>query len=115
MVTDVIDNSTDSPTIKMSDEICNATTELRRFLFERVYIDSAAKSEESKAKELLARLYEYFFLHPDRMPAFYAKNTEIEGVGRAVCDYISSMTDRYAIDKYKELFIPEVWQRVSDL
>ncbi len=115
MVTDVIDSSTDSPVVKMSDGICEATMELRKFLFERVYIDSAAKSEEYKAKELLARLYDHFYNHPEQMPAFYLQVADGEGVGRAVCDYISSMTDRYAIDKYKELFIPEVWQRVSDL
>ncbi len=113
MVTDLIDASTDSPVIKMSDEICEATMELRQFLFETVYIDSEAKAEESKAKELLARLYDYFYKKPEEMPEFFYKNSEKEGVGRAVCDYISSMTDRYAIDKYNELFIPKAWQKVS--
>ncbi len=114
MVTDVIDASTDKPEIRMSDGICEATMELRQFLFEHVYLDSAAKSEESKAKDLLARLYEYFYEHPDKMPEFYRNNAESCGIGRSVCDYISSMTDRYAIDKYNELFIPAAWQRVSD-
>ena len=113
MVTDLIDASTDKNEIMMSPAICEATMELRRFLFERVYINSEAKAEESKAKELLARLYEYYFTHPEKMPEFYVSNAEREGVGRAVCDYIASMTDRYAIDKYTELFIPEAWQRVS--
>ncbi len=113
MVTDLIDASTDSPEIKMSDEICEATMELRRFLFDNVYLNSEAKAEESKAKELLARLYDYYYTHPEKMPEFYFKNAEREGIGRSVCDYISSMTDRYAIDKYKELFIPVAWQRVS--
>ncbi len=114
MVTDVIDASTDKPEIRMSDGICEATMELRQFLFEHVYLDSAAKSEEAKAKDLLARLYEYFYEHPDKMPEFYRNNAESCGIGRSVCDYISSMTDRYAIDKYNELFIPAAWQRVSD-
>ena len=60
--------------------------------------------------ELLARLYEYFVRYPQKMPELYYRNTKDESVPRCVCDYVASMTDRYAIDLYKDLFIPRVWR-----
>lgn len=109
MVLSVIKASTDKPEIRMTDEIAQATNELRDFLFANVYSNSAAKTEDDKAKSMLVSLYEYFFKRPELMPELYFRNVESEGVGRCVCDYISSMTDRYAIDLYSELFIPRVW------
>ncbi len=110
MVSSVIESSTDKNSISMTPDILEATMDLRRFLFENVYVNSAAKAEEAKAKTLLEELYWYFFDHPEKMPKFYFDRVEGEGLGRTVCDYISAMTDRYAIDKYKEIFIPEVWR-----
>lgn len=114
MVTALIEASADKPEITMTKEVYDATMELRKFLFDRVYIDSVAKIEEAKARELIARLYEYYVKHPEAMPAFYLGNCETEGVERSVCDFISAMTDRYAVDKYRELFIPEAWRGNSD-
>lgn len=110
MVTSVIDASTDKPYIAMTDEIGKATEDLRSFLFEHVYMNPVAKSEDKKAKDLLIKLFEYFVAHPDKMPELYYRNIKEEPVERCVCDYISGMTDRYAIDMYHSLFIPEVWR-----
>lgn len=110
MVTSVIDASTDKPYIAMTDEIGKATDKLRSFLFEHVYLNPVAKSEDKKAKDLLIKLFEFFVAHPEKMPEFYYKNTKEETVERCVCDFISGMTDRYAIDTYHSLFIPEVWR-----
>ena len=110
MVQSVILASTDSPEIKMSPEIQDATNRLRTFLFEHVYTKSTVKGEEGKAKEMLAQLFEHFVEHPEQMPELYVRNIEAEGVKRCVCDFISGMTDRYAIDTYRELFIPRVWR-----
>ncbi len=110
MVTSVIDASTENPYIAMTEEVGKATEKLRNFLFERVYLNKEAKSEDSKAKELLIKLYEYFVAHPYKMPEFYYKNTENEPIERCVCDFVSGMTDRYAIDLYSELFIPKIWR-----
>ena len=109
LVSDIIRESTDKPEIRMSDEIGGAMMALRDFLFERVYMNSIAKAEDSKAMELLERLFDHFVKHPEEMPEIYYKNTATEPVERCVCDFISSMTDRYAIDLYKKLFIPNVW------
>ena len=111
MVSSVILESTDKDYIRMSKEIGEATSELRTFLFNNVYHDKVAKSEEDKAIEMLRILFEYFVKHPDEMPTIYKKNLEYESVERCVCDYISSMTDRYAIDLFRELYVPSMWRR----
>lgn len=110
MVTSVITASADKPEIRFTDEVGEATMQLRKFLFENVYTNPVAKSEDNKAQELLVRLFEYYVKHPQKMPELYYKNTQSEPVERCVCDFVASMTDRYAIDRYTELFIPQVWK-----
>jgi dGTPase len=66
--------------------------------------------EETKAKEMLAQLFEYFVEHSDKLPIDYLETISKESIERAVCDYLSGMTDRYAIELYHEIFIPEVWR-----
>lgn len=109
MVLSVITASTDKPEIKMTDEIQQVTDALRRFMFENVYEDKVAKHEDDKSKALLISLYEYFCRNPEKMPREYFVNVENEGVERCVCDYVSGMTDRYAIELYNELYVPQVW------
>ena len=110
MVNAVIEASHDKNTISMTAEVGEAMMEMRAFLMDHVYHNSPAKKEEKKAEELLTRLYEHFVENPHEMPEFYYENTEREGVERMVCDYISGMTDQYAIATYRRLFIPEVWK-----
>lgn len=114
MVTAVIDASKDKPEISITPHVGEAMNALRNFLFEAVYRNPIAKGEEVKAKEMLRELFTYFTAHPEKMPEFYYKNTENESVERCVCDYVSSMTDRYAIDIFKSIFIPSVWQKPSE-
>lgn len=109
MVLSVIKASEGRGEIRMTDEVGQATEELRGFLFEHVYENKTAKSEDDKAKALLESLYYYFCERPELMPEVYSKNLDSEGVGRCVCDYISGMTDRYAIDLYTDLFVPKIW------
>ncbi len=110
MVTSVIDESTDKPYIKMGAEIADASARLRSFLFENVYSNPVAKGEETKAQELLIKLFEYYVKNYDKMPEMYKKNIENEGVERCACDFISGMTDRYAIETYTSIFVPSVWR-----
>ena len=111
MVSSVIENGAER--IAMTGEVGEATAALRQFLFDRVYYNPAAKKEECKAKALLASLFDYFCKYPAKMPEFYRNRIETDGTERCVCDYISGMTDRYAIDLYEELFIPKVWSGTS--
>lgn len=110
MVTSVIEASRDCPEIRMTPDIQEATDELRRFLFDKVYLNPAAKAEESKAKALLIQLYGYYLAHPGRLPELYRRGVDSEGVGRCAADFVAGMTDRYAIETFKELFVPEVWR-----
>ncbi|MGM9683459.1 MAG: deoxyguanosinetriphosphate triphosphohydrolase [Eubacteriales bacterium] len=112
MVTSVIRASTDKPEISMEPTVQKATDELRAFLFENVYLNPVAKAEDGKAKELLCRLFDYYRANPDKMPALYRRKCDSDGVERCVCDFISGMTDRYAIELYSELYIPKVWTGV---
>ena len=110
MVTSVILASTDSDTIRMDPEIQKATDELRSFLFDAVYTNPVAKGEEGRARGVIAALFSYFSDHPDEMPELYQRFIPEEGVARCVCDFISCMTDRYAIDTYTKIFIPKFWR-----
>lgn len=107
---DIVTTSTGKNDILMSDEVGKAMSDIRSFMFERVYINPAAKSEESKAESLMKTLYEYFMNHFDKLPKYllelYEKGDSKEQI---VCDHVGAMTDRYAISVYEDIYIPKVW------
>ena len=109
MVTGIVKRGTADGKISMDEEIGSATDELRELLFSLVYTNPIAKGEEKKAEEMLGMLYEYYAAHPDRLPELYACNLGEDGSSRCAADYISGMTDRFAISAFKELFVPKVW------
>ena len=110
MTRDVIANSKNGD-IAMSDEIGGAMLELREFMFEHVYRNPEAKREETRARDMLLKLYEYFTEHPDAMPHEQMYLTYQFGVERAVCDYIAGMTDNFAVECFQRLFIPMGWNK----
>lgn len=110
MALSIIKASEGRPVIEMEPKIREATDRLHEFLYENVYRNPIAKGEEGKAEELLEKLYDYFIKHPEEMPDEHRNTAEIEGVDRAVCDHISCMTDRYALNLYKKLFLPDPWR-----
>ena len=93
----------------LSPGVEKALAELRAFMFEKVYRNPVAKGEESKAKDMLMRLYEYYYAHPEAIPEDFQPQMSLEGMERTVCDYIAGMTDNYAVDKFTEIFIPKGW------
>ena len=93
----------------MDAETDQAMQALRSFMFERVYRNPVAKGEESKARDILARLFAYYLAHPQALPESFQPQLSFDGMERTVCDYIAGMTDKYAVDKYTELFIPAGW------
>ena len=109
MVRSVVIGSENSATITMEPHIYKATMRLREFLFANVYTNPKAKGEEVRAESMLESLYRFFCDNPAELPDEFTETKETEGVARAVCDYISGMTDRYAINLYKDLFVPRVW------
>lgn len=79
-------------------------------MFDKVYLNPAAKQEEAKAELLLKKLYAYFIEHTDKLPDEYRSIMKKTDADRAVCDYISGMSDGYAVDLYTELFVPKFWK-----
>jgi len=109
LVTDIIVVSREAGCIMLSPEIEKALKDLRSFMFERVYRSPIAKAEESKAKDMLRRMFEYYIHNPDALPEDFHPQLSFEGLERTVCDYIAGMTDNYAVDKFTEIFIPVGW------
>jgi len=110
MITDIVTESMDKNYISMSQEIQNATDELRAFMFEKVYIGSKAKSQENKARYVVMALFDYFKKHPLKMPDEFIGRLECDELETVVSDYIAGMTDVYAINKFYEHFIPSPWR-----
>lgn len=112
MIHDIVINSMDSPEIILSQDVRWAMENLRKFMFRMVYTDKTAKSEEGKAEAVITALYEYYEEHLESLPEEYLVMIYYrgEGVSRSVCDYISGMTDQYAMAKYTEIFIPKAWR-----
>ena len=109
ILTDLVRNSGNGE-LRLSPEMEEAVDVFHNFLYEAVYFNPKAKSEESKVEGILGGIWDYYFSHPDRLPADFADIAEEDGLERAVCDYISCMTDKYAMYQYSELYIPAAWQ-----
>ena len=109
LVTDIIRVSREAGAICLSADVEKALKDLRSFMFERVYRNPIAKGEESKAKDMLCRMFDYYIAHPEAIPEDFHPQLSFEGIERTVCDYIAGMTDNYAVDKFTEIFIPMGW------
>ncbi len=108
LVNSLVNNSTKD--IVMDESTEKYYNMLHKFLFEAVYRNPKAKSEESKVQGIIERLYEFFTENPDKMGSEYLKVLENEGKERAVADYIAGMTDHYAITVFSEIYIPKSWE-----
>ncbi len=110
LVHNIIQNSVGKNEICMSEEIYTSMLSLRSFLYSRVYKDPVAKGEESRAEDLLAKLFQHYESHLELLPDQYLDMYESgEPKERVICDYIAGMTDQYAIAKFNEYFIPKAW------
>ena len=109
LVTDAIATSREAGRVMLSPPVEKALKDLRSFMFENVYRNPVAKAEESKAKAMLAKLFEHYMKYPEHLPEDFHPQLSFDGMERTVCDYIAGMTDNYAIDKYTEIFIPAGW------
>ena len=107
MVLDVVKNSVDD--IVFSDRIQQPFDELHSFMFDKVYTNPVCKGEETKAIEIIIRLYDYFLNNPEKISKAYHYIIEEESAQRAACDYIAGMSDRYLLAVHKKIFIPDSW------
>lgn len=110
LVMDTVESSADGD-IRMSSKVEKAFLALRRFMFEQVYTNPMAKSEEGKAEYILKRLYDHFLQHTEELHTEFRFICEQDGAEMAACDYIAGMTDRFAIQKYRDIFIPQAWNK----
>lgn len=107
LVKDMIENSVDQDEIRQSEVIKKAMKQLREFMFQRVYLHSSAKHEEGKAINLLEQLYAYYLKHPQEIPALYRRLEY--SIHDSVCYYIAGMSDRYALSRFTDIFVPRPW------
>ncbi len=108
-IINIIENSTGCNSIRMSKDFQDASDRLREFMFANVYVGSIAKKEESKAELMLRKLFLYLLDKPELLPVDFQIVIAIDGVERTVLDYVAGMTDRYAVKKFQEIFVPVSW------
>lgn len=108
LINSVVEHSS-AGRIQMEQGVNDAFVRLEKFMFDYVYCHPVAKNEEKKATALIGGIYEYLRNRPEKLPAKYHRIAEEEGLPVALCDYISGMTDRYAIQFYSDIFVPKSW------
>lgn len=107
LITSVVNGGAEN--IHMDERTKEAYDALHKFMFDYVYTNPKCKSEETRAQDMIAYLYQYYILHIEALPAVYLNNAYKFGADTAVCDYIAGMTDGYAVETFKDLFIPKSW------
>ncbi len=110
LVQDIITCSMGKNQLLRTPEVAQAMEDLRNFMFDKVYKNPVAKGEEYKAKDIIGMLYDHYLKHPEDIPVDFRPQLDFDGIERTVCDYIAGMTDKYAVYKFSEIFIPTAWQ-----
>lgn len=113
MILDIIINSIEKNIISMSEEFEYYTNKLRKYMFQNVYLNKNAKSEELKAEYIIRELYKYYFEDENNLPKDHLKlyedleNPKLEDI---ISDYIAGMTDRYVVNIFNNIFVPKPWE-----
>ena len=112
LISDIIKCSIDKDDIIMSDTVHKAMTDLRQFMFDKLYTNPAAKSEEVKVCKLITELYNYYIDNIEELPDNYKRFIYERGEKpeRVVCDYIAGMSDQYSISRFENIFVPKAWK-----
>jgi len=110
LILDLITESRRVGDISLSSDVATAFDTIRDFMFDNVYLNTEAKNEEAKVYGIISKIFDHFCENYDVMPGEYQRIADNDGVKRAVTDYVSGMTDEYALHIYEKLFIPEAWQ-----
>ena len=113
-ISSVYANSAGKNRVEMESDVENASEALRSFMFERVYFSESAQGEEKKAERMLTAMYEYFIKNPAAMPSTFVNLIEKYGKEQTVCDYLSSMTDRFAVYTFNNIFVPKGWSFIDE-
>jgi len=110
LILDVINESEKRGEVGYSPTVSFVFNTFRDFMFKSVYVNMKAKGEEKKVLGILKGIYDYYIEAHDELPEFYLQIASEDGLPRAIVDYISGMTDKFAVHIYEKLFIPEAWQ-----
>ncbi len=113
-IASVYRNSVGKPVVEMEPDVLQASEELRAFMFRRVYKTESAMGEEEKAERMLFEMYYYFEKNPEKLPETYVNLLEKYPLNQVICDYLSSMTDRYAVYMFNKIFVPKGWTFVDE-
>lgn len=105
IVLDVINETLkhDLEYISISDNIYAELSNLRDFLFERVYFVKESEEEVEKIRRILTTIYHRVQMEPDKYINPYPGEDTVE---RRIIDFIAGMTDRYALNLFKEISYP---------
>jgi dGTPase len=107
MVTDIVKTSRDSEVIRMSQEVGEATEELKAWLYENLYPCAAIVQRDRQAKHMMKSLFEYFQEHPEEVPRLEAEPSA--PVSRVIADFLCGLTDGEVYSKFQEIFMPQPW------
>lgn len=110
LILDLITESKKTGIVSLSPNIAFIFDTFRDYMYKHVYLNLEAKSEEAKVTGIIEGIFNYYLDYPEEMPEDYRKIAEKDGLKLAVSDYVSGMTDKYAIHIYEKLFIPDAWQ-----
>ncbi len=108
----IVDSSRGGSEITMPDDMEKSMMDLRKFMFENLYSNPEAKSEEVKVRKMIEKLFGYFMENYEEVPENYRRIVSDRGEDNetAVCDYIASMSDQYSIKVFKDIFVPKAWE-----
>ncbi|WP_305116418.1 deoxyguanosinetriphosphate triphosphohydrolase [Acutalibacter muris] len=107
LICSVVENSHEG-VIAMDPDDFEAYDALHEFMYQAVYRNEYAKSEEKKVPHVIERLYKHF-CDPACLPEYMQRIAEGDGRETAAMDYVAGMSDLYAVNTYSDLFIPKAW------
>ncbi|MBO5327559.1 MAG: deoxyguanosinetriphosphate triphosphohydrolase [Clostridia bacterium] len=108
-ISSIYRNSFGKNCVAMEKEVAEASEALRTFMFKNVYFTDFAQREEEKAERMLSQMFEYFLNNEKALPQTYQNLLKDYIKEQVVCDYLSSMTDRYAVYTFTKIFVPQGW------
>ncbi len=114
LIIDLCKSSEGHETISLSPEFADSLDRLRAFMFKHVYNSQEVRgvSDIDKVERIISSLYKYYMDNSGEIPGIYKQIEEEEGTAVAVKDLISGMTDRYALNLYDKLFVPQGWRQL---
>jgi len=106
-VRSIYKESVGKDSVSMEKHVFDALNEVRKFMFDNVYLAPSARKEEQTALRMISAMYDYYTSNKDKLPERYLKLLDRFDLDTVLCDYISSMTDRYALSVFDDIFIPK--------